>query len=68
VTAAVSIKEAASLARVHPDTLARWCRSGRVKARKLARGVGPWRVLVDELTLVDSEGRPVTRRKGRARR
>jgi len=38
------LKVAAAAADVHPVTLRRWCLAGLVRARRLARGRGPWRV------------------------
>jgi transposase-like protein len=67
--AAISVKEAASRANIHPQTLYEWARRGMVRARRLARGAGPWRVAVDADGIpLDGDGVPVKRRKGRARR
>jgi hypothetical protein len=64
--AAISVKEAAARANIHHQTLYDWCRRGMVKARRLARGAGPWRVAVDADGIpLDGDGRPVRRRKGR---
>lgn len=60
----VSVKEAAGSAGVHPETLARWCRAGLVRARRLARGRGPWRVqLGADGQPLDSDGKPKARAK-----
>jgi hypothetical protein len=49
----VPLTVAATSAQVHPRSLYRWCTAGLVVAKKLAGGVGPWRVQLD------SDGMPV---------
>jgi hypothetical protein len=44
----VALKVAAARADVSPLTMYRWCRAGRVEARRLAGGHGPWRVRLDK--------------------
>lgn len=46
-------KEAAWRSGLHPRTVQRWAAAGLIVAKRLARGTGPWRVLVD------SDGHPV---------
>jgi hypothetical protein len=43
----VDIKEAADRAQVSTRTLFRWCATGAIVARRLARGRGPWRIRLD---------------------
>lgn len=42
----VDVKGAAEAAKVAERTVFRWCRLGRVVARRLAAGTGPWRVML----------------------
>lgn len=41
------LKEAAARLQVDPNSVRRWCRSGRVEAYRPAR-TGPWRVAFDK--------------------
>lgn len=61
----VDVKRAAALADVHEVTLREWAMKGLIRARRLARGNGPWRVKCDDLGPLDGDGRPVKRRARR---
>lgn len=44
----VDAKAAAAASGVHLQTVLRWAREGRIVARRLGGGRGPWRVLVGD--------------------
>lgn len=49
----VPLKEAAFTAGVSTKTIKRWAKAGLILGKRLARGRGPWRIVVD------TDGHPV---------
>jgi excisionase family DNA binding protein len=42
----LTVKEYAAAKRVHPETVKRWCRDGKLPAERVGR-LGHWRILVE---------------------
>jgi excisionase family DNA binding protein len=51
-----TVPETAELLGVHPETVRRNIRSGRIKAFKVGGGAGPWRITAKEIERLIQRG------------
>jgi excisionase family DNA binding protein len=52
----LTVPEVAERLRVHPDTLRRWLRSGRIKGVMMGGRSGGYRIKESEVARIESEG------------